>query len=640
MIQSLTFRSHNRQLVVLMLFWLSFTILADSETTTIFVRQEYDDTNSDTHDTHDTEAKENVPNLICRQVHDDLVCELIVPYEVVNQRHALEHCEGEICIQLALHISPSLKQQTTTTTTTTTTNIGLDDEPLQQTVLHIGSQKYSPPYSQYGSAVERALNKKPVHIQSVEFADWLVLDLAAAHQSDDGTQASQKQVLAIDAMITATEIYQTYQERHPTEAIYSISGLANAHMLIGEALLSLGRTIESIQQYTKAKVLYELLLKRHDLHNNNRNDLLLSYADSLIRLSVTEVDHIMSVKEFHTSTDPKVMTNKLQSSEITMGQAVSIYRDAVARGGPQKVSHQLQLANALQNFASTVIMSSGDMNQVLENQNEALVVYTDLLQELDDEMTNAILSDHNDRESILMAVAELLYSMSDSALQAGKYSECNKRYTEAMEWYQTYRITVPVAFQTTALDNDAIFQDHERALADYQSSVYGGHEMPLSDELLATDNLYEADLHATLGALKLTGDHVAMAYHHIQKAIDIYELHGEERSAADAYLNLALGLFREGKFTESSESHQRAVGIYQQVVDEGKNPLMEGFANMLTEAGMDINKLTAELKAATTDLGNKVGQQEGGNDNAIHESLIDFGALLQRQRNVTFEDEL
>ena len=634
MMQSLTFGVRSRLLVVLIMCWISSsTLLADSETVASFVRKE---NNEDTKIDIDGNPEEKVPNFICQQVHKNLVCELIIPNKEDKQSHALKHCEGAICIQVALHITPS--QQIVTTITATT--IGFDDKSLQTAILQIGSQKYSPPYSQYGMAVERALTRKPSHIQSVEFADWLVWDLAAAYQSDDMTHASQEQEVAIDLMQTAIDAYQTYQEQHPTEAIYTVSGLANAHMLIGEALLLVGRTMESIQHFTKAKDLYKSLLNQQDLHNQNRDDLLLSYADSLIRLSVTEVDHTMSVEEFQIPNDSKVMTNKLHSSEISMELAVSIYQDAVARGGPQKVRHQLQLANALQNFASTLIISSGDMNQVLKLQNEALAVYTELMQELDNETTHAIISEPDNQESIFMAVAELLYSMSDSALQAGKYSECNKRYSEAMEWYQTYHIKLPAAFLTTVLDNDEIVNEHERALADYQASVYGSHEVTLSNTLLMTDNLYEADLYATLGALKLTGKDFAMAYQHIQRAIDIYEWHGEEQAAADAHLNLALGLFHEGKFTESADAHKHAVDIYQHFVDKGKVPLTKGSANILIKAGMDIGKLTAELKAATTDLGNEGGQQGKNKKNVVHESLIDVGTLLQRQQNVTFENEM
>jgi tetratricopeptide (TPR) repeat protein len=541
-----------------------------------------------------------IGGLSCRHVQDTMVCEFAISKDELSQ-HAFTVCEDKMCVEAVIRAFP-------------------DPAATTESSIHVETQTYEPPFSQYGPAIEAALNAKPADLKSASYPYWIVNSLGMAHRGD-GTSDEQLEV-AIQVMSTAKGYYEQYYERHPTEYIYAQLGIASSFIAIGESHSLLGRNAEAKAHYESARSIYETLLTRTDLRQETRDSIQLFLADALVRLGVLAVDKTMMEVGGYGML-PESMLPLIHSSETMLSQAVDIYRSAVERGGPDLRQTQLQLADALQDFGSTLIMSKGDMTQVLDIQREALVMYRELMHAVDNMKTLLGV----DRYSIVTSMAQLLLNMADSALQAGKYTECTQYYNEAMDWYKKHNLPGPGAFKMTILEDDEVLLQYEMALADYQATA--------STELEA-DAIYEADLHATLGALKLARDDLTIGYSHILKSIDMYELYGEEHLAAAAYLNLAMGLFREGKFAESSDAHQRGVDTYQRVFGEGNNPFMAGLTDMLTDAGIDIGQLTLDLKTPETAKVNINADQAG----VVSERLIDLDALQQSQRNATVKEEL
>jgi tetratricopeptide (TPR) repeat protein len=92
-------------------------------------------------------------------------------------------------------------------------------------------------------------------------------------------------------------------------------------------------------------------------------------------------------------------------------------------------------------------------------------------------------------------------------------------------------------------------------------------------------NAYEGDLHNKLGTLYLNrGDHV-LASSHLQEAIRLYELDGEqdEINMASAKYNLSLLHLRAGEYQNSANLYSEALDIFKTSIGEGLNPLSSDF---------------------------------------------------------------
>ena len=586
-------------------------------------------------------------DLSCRHVQDTIVCEFSIPKMESQQPQAFTVCEDNMCVQAVINVFPDpattksdvhhVETQQMDSTTETETHTSSDSK------VQVGTQIYEPPFSQYGPTIEAALNSKPADLTSASYPYWIVNTLGFAHRGD-GTNAEQLE-MAIQVMSTAKGYYVNYYERSPTEDDYEYAqlGIASSFVAIGESQSLLGHNAEAMAQFKSAQSIYETLLTRTDLLSETRDAIHLFLADVLIRLGVLVADKsIMEVDGYGRPLES--MAPLLHSSETMLSQAVDIYRTAVSRAGPDLLQNQLHLANALQHYGSTLIMSKGDMAQVLDLQKQAFVMYEDLLLHTTVDTGKATPTPPDvDRHSIVMFMATLLNNMADSALQAGLYTECNQYYSQAMDWYMNNNLAAPEVYKSFLSEDDEIVQQYEMALADYQASA--------STELEA-DALYEADIHSTLGALKLAkDDDLTAGFSHIHRAIDTYELYGEEHLAAAAYLTLATGLFRDGKFAESSKARQRGVDIYRRVVGEGNYPFLSGMPDEWTmEGGGGGGGMMDDVGPWTTsdvqtppppDTAQvKKNKHKADHVGVVHEHFIDLDAVQQSQRNATVKEEL
>ena len=222
-----------------------------------------------------------------------------------------------------------------------------------------------------------------------------------------------------------------------------------------------------------------------------------------------------------------------------------------------------------------------------------------------------------------MTIAELLITLSDTYLQVGNYDHSKIRYQEAMQWYSDYNL-VPPKETVLITESDELLQETEAKLEEYQASLYGGRKIQIPDDyrkpdepLYEPDNLFEADLHATIGALQLSNGQVELAITSFVKALDLYEAHsGEERAIADVKLNMCMALFRLREFDESARLHGEALELFREVVGEGKNPLVDFVAS--TDSGADVEN----------------------EDKVVRSHLVNLDDFRQSIANVTSNDEL
>jgi tetratricopeptide (TPR) repeat protein len=142
--------------------------------------------------------------------------------------------------------------------------------------------------------------------------------------------------------------------------------------------------------------------------------------------------------------------------------------------------------------------------------------------------------------------------------------------------------------------------------------------------LYESDDLYEADLHATIGAIQLSNGQVELAMTSLVKAIDLYEVHkGEEYAIADVKLNMGMALFRLREFDESARLHEEALELFRETVGEGKNPLTP------------IIGATEAMDASDSSI------NSGNEDDVVRTHLVNFDDFQQsRLMNVTLNNEL
>lgn len=186
-------------------------------------------------------------------------------------------------------------------------------------------------------------------------------------------------------------------------------------------------------------------------------------------------------------------------------------------------------------------------------------------------------------KDIGVIIGENLQSLSDALLQSGRYDESADRYRESMHKYAEYstgaseQIQVLSRFKFSPYESDDAIQINKDALEQYYQSIAGDPEVPIDYEYYPTsqvDELYEADLHATLGTLYLSRQETRDALQHLSRAIQLYEEYSEgdndDLALADAYLNKAYALFYLGDYDMSIQAHKEAVEIYKTASPHGK----------------------------------------------------------------------
>ena len=286
----------------------------------------------------------------------------------------------------------------------------------------------------------------------------------------------------------------------------------------------------------------------------------------------------------------------------------------------------LDSRQGLQHLA-TAMQNLGNAWLTIEQYEEAVLSLEEAWQ-LQEEMILPQLSSrayHAERDAMLVAMGENLYSLADVYLRMGEYDKALDRYKRSMDWFQRYNIAPP---QSPPVDNTEsgddqanIIQTYEQALEEYHAMFLDGVDSSdpvVSDsngfyssgdadygtqEFFQRNDGYEGDLHNTLGAFYLNIGDLEQAKLHLQQALRLYLKAGEAQDATTAttYTQLALLHFQQGEYEMSTEQHRQSVEIFRKIVSPGTNPLHHGgqplldWPELLSEALRDLPDVNADV---------------------------------------------
>lgn len=230
-----------------------------------------------------------------------------------------------------------------------------------------------------------------------------------------------------------------------------------------------------------------------------------------------------------------------------------------------------------------------------------------------------------ERDAMLVAMGENLYSLADVYLRMGNYDKAMDRYKRAMDWFHKYSIAPPpTPTPEDAEENDdhkAMIQTYEEALEEYhamfkdgvdssdpvlsdRNGFYSRGEADFGDQAYYQRNDgYEGDLHNTLGAFYLNAGDYDQATMHLQQALRLYLKAGEGQDAttASTHTQLAALYFQQGKYLASAEQHGLALEIFKRISTPGENPLLQGgtpivqWPELLAEALRNLPDVEADL---------------------------------------------
>jgi tetratricopeptide (TPR) repeat protein len=549
----------------------------------------------------------------------------------VNEDVQLEFCNGDYCVKLVVSKEEVVKQVPVMREfAPTKAKVAVKNE-----VITVGSRNYRPPYNQYGKHVGKVLQMYPKKEPStsedmMEYANWFA-DLVKAHREDAKTVDNVVDWARVDipACVRASEnaiaLYKQAVNKYPTDARLSLatvqSYLAEAHQYHPAN----PQPKEALKHYLDSQQNYKIVLDSNVLTKAERDEWELSWADVLVHaalLLIEDVSGIQREQQLKDMLDISHMLESIKKAERLLGDAIQVFRKAVStlKGGDQ-VFYQLQLATCLQNLGTAIMLTStiGRATVVLE---ESRTIFNEVFPKLQ--------KSSPDSQDTALAMAELLISLSDAYLQVGNYNNSKARYQEAMKWYSAYNL-VPPQEAVLITESDELLQEMEAKLDEYRAALYGGRGIQIPDDyrkpnepLYESDDLYEADLHATIGAIQLSNGQVELAMTSLVKAIDLYEVHkGEEYAIADVKLNMGMALFRLREFDESARLHEEALELFRDTVGEGKNPLTP------------IIGATEAMDASDSSI------NSGNEDDVVRTHLVNFDDFQQsRLMNVTLNNEL
>eukprot|EP00977_Amphora_coffeiformis_P005203 scaffold1115_cov165-Amphora_coffeaeformis.AAC.3 len=313
-------------------------------------------------------------------------------------------------------------------------------------------------------------------------------------------------------------------------------------------------------------------------------------------------------------------------------------------------------------------------------------------------------SNQNERNAMLVAMGENLYSLADVYLRMGEYEKALDRYKRSMGWFRRHNVAPPQPPPPDGLANNeeqnAMILTYEQGLEEYHAmfadgvdssdpvvsdtnGFYSGGDADYgSQTFYQRDDGYEGDLHNTLGALYLNSGDYDQAAMHLQQALRLYLKAGEaqDTTTATAHTQLALLYFQQGEYDASMEQHRLAVEIFKKIVTPGSNPLHHGgvpivdWPNLLAEALRDLPDVHSGLPASLdidaliepvgeTVLANMRANADGSQDaeglntpeqnnedptppvattvpQSGHKIHIDLDAFSEAQANETGSDEL
>lgn len=588
----------------------------------------------------------------CKRENNVLICELHVLTNRGAEKLNLSHCIDDFCFDAQVTITKSGSASADTSTILLEESNGQEESNRARDAaatsttadLVIAGRTYSPPFSQYGVAVAESLQSRPTATRSWQYGDWLIQFAVALRGDPSSLDMNPVSIQeAVAALELSVKVFEDMQN----------SGMGDAKVSIANAYMTMAETFvfdPYDPQYSKAmhyfelsnKLFKEVLDEKEIPIGFTRGDVELNWADTSVRVAVLLVDQqIMEEKDQQLKMDlnsmdaafdvsqlsggailSQQMSDTVTRSEGMLKDAVATFRQLVSQASsPSHVGQRrIRLANALQNLASISAMKGANFDESNALLEESVTNYMDSL-------AVAEISEL-DRSSAISGVAESLYSLSDGYLQAGKYEQATGRYRDTLNWYKSHKLNAPAVADIYSMDEDQTLQATEQALAEYNAMVHGQGEIHVPndwsrhDGMYQADELYEADLHATLGALRMARNEMHLAINHLANAIEKYARNPESgRLLADAKLNLATAYFKQGEYELSMEAHDDALDVYKEVVGEGKNPLMEGLEDMLAHHGVDIE---AVKQGVTVDSENEESNR-----------LIDVGAYQASILNKT-----
>lgn len=562
------------------------------------------------------ESASKEQTLTCQETEDStLECSFSVEKEK-KEDVQLEFCNADYCLQAVVTKKDVVERAP------------VKDSAAKEQVITVGSREYKAPYSQYGKRVGRVLQtypqEDPTTVENMmEYANWLV-DLGKAFRDDAATLdnvvdwENVDMHACIQAFDLALALYKQVIDHYPTDARLSLatvqSYLAEAH----QSHPSNPQTKEAIRYYLDSQQNYKVVLESNALKEFEYEDWELNWADVLAHAALLLIEDVSVTQADEHAEDVLDISHTLEvlkKAERMLEDAIRVFRKTISNlTGNDQIFYQLQLATCLQNMGTAIMMTStiGRAIVVLE---ESRTIFQEVFPKLTKESL--------ERQDTALAIAELLITLSDAYLQVGNYDHSKIHYQQAMQWYSDYNLDPPK--QTVLItESDELLQETEAKLEEYQASLYGGRKIQIPDDyrkpnepLYEPDNLYEADLHATIGAIQLSNGQAELAMTSFVKAIDLYESHkGEERAIADVKLNMGMALFRLREFDESARLHGEALELFREFVGEGKNPLVDGTVS--TNSGTDIEN----------------------EDNVVRSHLVNLDDFRQSLANVTSNDEL
>ena len=582
-----------------------------------------------------TESDGVEKKLTCHNAKDNedtIVCEFIIDKK--DRDVKFEHCQDDYCIKAAITKEEKEPVQATDSAQEGGTLASAQqnkDTHEEDSVITLGSKVFEPPYEQYGKRLAQVLSSRPKKTDSpvedtLALADWYA-KLGRVFREDAKLQGSEMDWSHVDASTCilafekAIDLYIAIVSSHePLPAGHNAQearlGMAVTCMYLAESHQfhpSNPSPEQALRYYTRAQQNFKIILESKDLDQYEREQIELDWADTLAHAAVIMIDEASDAQLLQDGVyDISQGLAEMKKAEGYLDDAIQVFRKTASRDND--IMYKLQLSTALNNRGASAIITAS-ASAAIEFWEEARSVFAQVIPKL---------SSH-ERQDTVLAMAELLLGLSDAYLQAGNFDYAKIRYKEAMECYQDNHIPAPS--QPDLLeDSDDLLEESENKLEEYQASLYGGPGIQIPDDyknpedpMYEPDDIYEADLHARIGAIQVSRDQTELAMTHFVKAIDLYEtFEGEERSIADVKLNMATALFRMAEFDESARAHGEAIELYRQVVGDGNNPLA------------DFN----------VKLGAQSGDSSMMDENTVVQAHIVNLDDMQTLENVTSNDEL
>ena len=547
-------------------------------------------------------------------------CTFTLPSNVATTHH-LEHCEsdGTVCVSVSATIQPPLNSnddRNNRQPTSSDLHPSLHPNDLQD----LEYEYYTNALSLYPSLdeIRTLFESMPAKTYDFAYGNWL-LQLGMALRimtvnhddnnnnnnnnnrmgntrlsyttNDDDTSLHEAVRVYEQALIVHRGLVLMANEPHHHDSTHVRRTEANVGMalslayLAGTQLMLPDIDIDAIQEkFDESERIYRQALQDDpnpdiDLDANEHAEFRMNWADVLVRLATLLLDHPPDVPADNVQYILEVDAKDLTKAQGLLDEALSLYRrPGQLNDRMQEVVRLARIGDAIQTLASVYILRGMErkwLEKAVETHMEAIDVY-DLAFHLNGR-------DHpHEGENLRIGYAESTYSVADIHMQLGAYSAAKAMYRTSMEWHRDENTGVPTMMFSPQdeADIEAEIASHEEELRQYMDGAYGGYEVDVSGhydkETVAQDELYEAQILATLGALTLSLNENEMALEHFSRAIDIYEKYpgeDERRAVGDLKLNVASALYRNKDFVNSANAYDEAMDRYQESFGDGVNPL-------------------------------------------------------------------